>query len=104
MRMVRGAEARPSRHSGTQDAGRLRVRISWVPSRPTADHDASRGWENMFIPNGAGTAEWRLGWAADVPRGYFMLVLPLETPVAGLEVPTGVLSSTSIGHMSQEKA
>ncbi|WP_328437558.1 hypothetical protein OHA71_10555 [Streptomyces sp. NBC_00444] len=63
---------------------------------------ASRGWENMFIPNGAGTVEWRLGWAADVPRGYFMLVLPLETPVAGLDIPTGVLSSTSIGRMSEE--
>ncbi|MGW1027720.1 hypothetical protein ACWD4J_29155 [Streptomyces sp. NPDC002577] len=61
-----------------------------------------RGWENMFLPNGVGTVEWRLGWAVDVPRGYFLLVLPLENPIAGLEVPTGILSSTAITRMSSE--
>ena len=39
-----------------------------------------RGWENMFLVNGAGTVEWRLGWAADVPRGYFLMVLPCTRP------------------------
>lgn len=60
-----------------------------------------RGWENMFLVNGAGTVEWRLGWAADVPRGYFLMVLPLHEAV-GLEVPVGVLSSTSTAHMAKE--
>ncbi|MCP3760641.1 hypothetical protein [Streptomyces sp. TBY4] len=62
----------------------------------------ARGWENMFLPNGAGTVEWRLGWAADIPRGHFLLVLPLEKPVAGLDVPTGILSSTATTRMSRE--
>jgi hypothetical protein len=62
----------------------------------------SRGWENMFVPNGAGTVEWRLGWAADIPRGHFLMILPLETPVLGLEIPTGILSSTAATRMSRE--
>jgi hypothetical protein len=57
------------------------------------------GWENMFMPNGAGTIEWRLGWAADVPRGYFLLVMPADPP-GPVEVPTGILSSTITGKMS----
>ena len=61
----------------------------------------ARGWENMFLVNGAGSVEWRLGWAAEIPRGYFLLVLPLEG-VADLEVPVGILSSTVLTRASQE--
>ncbi|MFJ4192244.1 hypothetical protein [Kitasatospora sp. NPDC089509] len=61
-----------------------------------------RGWENTFLPNGAGTVEWRLGWTAQVPRGHFLLVLPPERPVAGLDVPTGVLSSTAVTRMNRD--
>jgi hypothetical protein len=50
-------------------------------------------WENMFLPNGQGTVEWRLGWTVQIPRGYFLLVLPPDTET-GLQVPTGILSST----------
>ncbi|WP_063791315.1 hypothetical protein [Streptomyces torulosus] len=60
-----------------------------------------RGWENMFLVNGAGSAEWRLGWAIDVPRGYFLLVLPLEGSSA-LDVPTGILSNTVLTRAGQE--
>jgi hypothetical protein len=59
----------------------------------------ARGWENMFMPNGAGTVEWRLGWAMDLPRGYFLLVLPCDPPGL-LPVPTGVMSSTTTTRMS----
>ncbi|MGW2883430.1 hypothetical protein ACWDBP_46250 [Streptomyces sp. NPDC001233] len=59
------------------------------------------GWENMFLPNGAGSVEWHLGWNAEIPRGYFLLVAPLETGPEGLEIPTGVISSTVCGRMSQ---
>ncbi|MFE3856075.1 hypothetical protein ACFXPN_33715 [Streptomyces griseorubiginosus] len=60
-----------------------------------------RGWENMFLPNGAGTVEWRLGWAADIPRGYFLLVMPLPG-LDGLDVPVGILTSTVIARMGQD--
>jgi hypothetical protein len=60
-----------------------------------------RGWENMFLVNGAGTVEWRMGWAADLPRGYFLMVLPLQDTV-DLEIPMGVLSSTSTTRMAKE--
>ncbi|MBX9420843.1 hypothetical protein [Streptomyces lateritius] len=62
----------------------------------------ARGWENMFLPNGAGTVEWRLGWGIDVPRGHFLLILPPENQVDGLQVPTGILSSTATSRMSRE--
>ncbi|MFG2732940.1 hypothetical protein [Streptomyces canus] len=61
----------------------------------------ARGWENMFLPNGAGTVEWRLGWAADIPRGYFLLVMPLPE-VIGIEVPVGILTSTVIARMGED--
>ncbi|MDA5147331.1 hypothetical protein PEM37_38105 [Streptomyces sp. AD681] len=60
-----------------------------------------RGWENMFLVNGAGTVEWRMGWTADVPRGYFLLILPLEG-ATGLEVPVGILSSSITARMAKE--
>ncbi|MDW5327145.1 hypothetical protein [Plantactinospora sp. KLBMP9567] len=50
-------------------------------------------WENMFLPNGQGTVEWRLGWTVQIPRGYFLLVLPPDTET-GIQVPVGILSST----------
>lgn len=60
-----------------------------------------RGWENMFLVNGAGSVEWRLGWTADIPHGYFLLVLPLEnTP--RLEVTVGILSSSITARMATE--
>jgi hypothetical protein len=58
------------------------------------------GWENMFLPNGAGSVEWHLGWNVDLPRGYFLLVTPLETTPEGLDIPTGVISSTVCGRMN----
>jgi hypothetical protein len=60
-----------------------------------------RGWENMFSPNGVGTVEWRLGWGIDVPRGYFLLVLPSDLP-GSLPVPIGVISSTVIRRLTSQ--
>lgn len=74
-------------------------RTSWLR---LFQFSTARGWENMFLPNGAGTVEWRLGWAADIPRGYFLLVMPSDAGPAGLEIPTGVLSNTVTTRMSAE--
>lgn len=60
-----------------------------------------RGWENMFIPNGAGSVEWRLGWGADIPRGYFFLILP-GSQFGPLEVPIGVMSSTVVSRLTAQ--
>lgn len=62
-------------------------------------HSAKGRWENMFLPNGQGTVEWRLGWTVEIPRGYFLLVLPSGTETA-LEVPVGILSSTVCDKMT----
>lgn len=49
------------------------------------------GWQAMFLPNGEGTVEWRLGWTVDLPASHFMIVLPLDEE-RRFDVPTGVLS------------
>ncbi|MFF4557699.1 hypothetical protein [Streptomyces sp. NPDC001422] len=59
------------------------------------------GWENMFLPNGAGSVEWHLGWNVELPRGYFLLVAPLEDGPPGLDIPTGVMSSTVCSRMNE---
>lgn len=49
------------------------------------------GWQGMFLPNGEGTVEWRLGWTVDLPESHFMVVLPVDEE-RRFDVPTGVLS------------
>lgn len=58
------------------------------------------GWENMFVPNGGGTVEWRQGWAVALPDTYSLLILPLEqTPELGVQ--TGVLPPASLRRMAE---
>ena len=53
------------------------------------------GWEAMFLPNGDGTVEWHLGWAARIPDESLLLVLALDG-VSGIEIPTGILTSRQV--------
>ena len=55
----------------------------------------------MFTPNGAGTVEWRLGWAVDLPQNYFLLVMPCDPP-GPVHVPVGVLSSRITARMADD--
>ncbi|MFJ6438580.1 hypothetical protein [Streptomyces sp. NPDC091416] len=55
-------------------------------------------WEGMFVPNGHGTVEWRLGWSARIPEQTFLMVMPLA--LAGLEVPLGVISAKTVNAMT----
>ncbi|MEU2956990.1 hypothetical protein ABZ633_38775, partial [Streptomyces xanthochromogenes] len=59
------------------------------------------GWEGMFIPNGQGTVEWRLGFAAQIPPGTFLMVMPPPIPCApGLGVPLGVIPAKAVNAMA----
>ncbi|MFJ6250609.1 MULTISPECIES: hypothetical protein [unclassified Streptomyces] len=59
------------------------------------------GWEGMFVPNGQGTVEWRLGWAATIPTGTFLMVMPLpDRAPDGLRVPLGVISAKAVNAMA----
>ncbi len=49
-------------------------------------------WEAMFLPNGQGTVEWRLGWAIRIPERYFLLVTAAGE-LEGITVPQGVLTA-----------
>jgi hypothetical protein len=50
-------------------------RTSWVR---LYDYRTEAGFSAMFVPNGAGTVEWHLGWEVRIPDGYYLLILPLS--------------------------
>jgi len=57
------------------------------------------GWESMFVPNGSGTVEWRLGWAVRIPERYFLMVM--GTARLDLDVPIGVLPAKTVNGMAE---
>jgi hypothetical protein len=65
-------------------------RNNWV--RAYQYRGSSGGWEGMFLPNGQGTVEWRLGWAMRIPEDTFALVTGLDDD-AGFTIPTGMLTA-----------
>ncbi|MBW4717319.1 hypothetical protein [Saccharothrix obliqua] len=52
----------------------------------------------MFVPNGSGTVEWRLGWGIRIPDRYLLLVLGAGHP--GLEIPLGILLARVVNAMT----
>ncbi len=79
--------------SGT---GLVMDRPPWLHLYQFRDGD---GWGNMFIPNGQGSVEWRLGW---LPEDYEPLSLMVfaseELPELG--VVTSVLTSASLKRLA----
>ncbi|MFD4246837.1 hypothetical protein ACFWP3_35400 [Streptomyces sp. NPDC058525] len=64
--------------------------------------NAADGWEAMFLPNGLGTVEWRLGWAVTIPPGTFLMVMPPpDGPPDGLTVPLGVIPAEAVNRMGE---
>lgn len=55
---------------------------------------------NMFIPNGLGTAEWRLGWRVQEHGSFGLLIMPSGNVDIGVEV--GYFSPTMLERL-QEK-
>jgi hypothetical protein len=53
------------------------------------------GWQSMFIPNGEGSVEWKLGWDVDVPPEFCLMVLPWQ-PRVELEIPMGLLDAKTL--------
>ena len=56
-------------------------------------------WESMFIPNGEGTVEWRLGWAARIPEHTFLLIIGLDDHA--LQVPTGIMTAKQVNQTTE---
>ncbi|MCR6850045.1 MULTISPECIES: hypothetical protein [Bacillus] len=44
-------------------------------------------WQCMFIPNGEGSFEWKLGWGIEIPDDYMLLFQPLENQEAFIVHP-----------------
>ncbi|MFN8074145.1 MAG: hypothetical protein U0Q15_01850 [Kineosporiaceae bacterium] len=58
-------------------------------------------WENTFVPNGADTVEWRLGWAIDGVEKHSLLVLP-SPRLPELDVQIGVFTPPMLRRMSRQ--
>ncbi|WP_250032673.1 hypothetical protein [Paractinoplanes maris] len=56
------------------------------------------GWGSMFVPNGQGTVEWRMGWSPDDFQPMSVLVFPSED-LPDLGVMVGVLTPASLDRM-----
>ncbi|MCU7820434.1 hypothetical protein [Kitasatospora sp. DSM 101779] len=56
------------------------------------------GWGSMFVPNGRGTVEWRLGWMPEDVAPLSVLTFPSEE-LPDLGVQVGVLTAASLGRM-----
>lgn len=53
-------------------------------------------YRSMFIPNGEGTLEWRLGWSVAIPDDHLLLIQPIEMKDARFIVHPGLLMGTSV--------
>ncbi|MEU4807003.1 hypothetical protein [Actinosynnema sp. NPDC023587] len=76
---------------------------AWIATRNASwlrafDFRGEHGWEGMFVPNGSGTVEWRLGWGVRIPDRYLLLVMDAGHP--GLRIPLGVLSAKVVNGMA----
>jgi hypothetical protein len=57
------------------------------------------GWESMFIPNGQGTVEWRLGWTIEGLESQSVMVFPSEQrPDLGVQM--GILTPATMRRLS----
>jgi hypothetical protein len=70
--------------------------IAHLPSPWLRKYDFHVGdrLEAMFVVNGEDSVEWRLGFSAQVPDDYFLLVLP--EPAAPIQLTAGVLPARTL--------
>ncbi|MBW7473972.1 hypothetical protein K0T92_04400 [Paenibacillus oenotherae] len=53
-------------------------------------------WHQMFIPNGEGTFEWRMGWSVQIPNDHVLLFQPLEHTDNSYIIHPGLLTAQSL--------
>jgi hypothetical protein len=75
------------------------ARTDWLRTYQFRGHSGE--WQGMFLPNGQGSVEWRLGFALRIPAGYFLLVSALDD-ADGFTVPTGVLTDRQVNRTWDE--
>jgi hypothetical protein len=59
-------------------------------------------WESMFILNGQGTVEWRLGWELHLPAKKCAFIFS-DGVCDGMEVPSGVLTESMLKRSNEER-
>lgn len=74
--------------------------IHKVPWLRFYDFRTSNGWEAMFLPNGQGSVEWRLGWEMYIPDGHYIMIMPIDN-IIEIDVIGGVLDSKTLHQMNQ---
>ena len=63
------------------------------------DFRVDQHWESMFVPNGNGTVEWRLGYNIDIDDNMGLLVAPLDDLTDAVAL-YGFIPSNSLKRMS----
>lgn len=63
------------------------------------EFETTTGSQSMFIPNGLGTVEWRLGWRATSTEAYGLLVI-LSPECSDLGVEIGFFSGKTIDRLN----
>ncbi|WP_281200514.1 hypothetical protein [Staphylococcus schleiferi] len=56
-------------------------------------------WHPVFIPNGQGSLEWRLGWGIEIPEGYSILIQPIEGE-SRFRIHPGILNEKKLKEMN----
>jgi hypothetical protein len=74
-------------------------RNEWLRSFQYRGRNGS--WEGMFLPNGSGSVEWRLGFSLRIPDESYLLVTGLDN-ADGFTVPTGVLTSRQVNRTQEQ--
>lgn len=57
-------------------------------------------WQNLIIPNGEGTFEWRLGWGMEIPDDYVIMIAPLFDSIKHIKVEVGILESETLNKLN----
>lgn len=52
-------------------------------------------WQNLLIPNGEKSFEWRLGWGVECPEDFILMILPIDSQEK-IKVHPGVLTNKSL--------
>jgi len=55
----------------------------------------------MFILNGQGSIEWRLGWEIQIPNNYHIMVMPLDD-LMDINIISGILSSNIVEQINRD--
>ncbi len=80
--------------------GDARIGIRQTLGLRAYDFQAGDHWEAMFLPNGEGTLEWRMGFEALIPDDHSLVLMGLADNVA-FDIILGMLPAAILRRMNE---